>query len=301
MKICPFSYLCDMATTGQGLWLYTQNIIDKDYSDWISTAKANRLFQAALYNVIEQKLASMDSQKIYDELNSLLVTNFSAAVTSNTITKSTAFVAPNEYMRLMTMKVRMSDPYIQGLTISAINTSTMTVTFNKKVPFANGTLINTNGTLTSAGANSLFYVKKLADKKFRLYTDSGLYNQAVYQAGALGPWQISLVHEEYCVPYISDKKINKLGDPKGYEPMYEDAVGVIKIYPATSTCLSTSVDFIRKPVVFIDVTNNAIDLELTYPIKFLYAIANEFSNIFAASTRDQELYRSSENEIVQNP
>jgi len=290
-----------MATTGQALWLYTQNIIDKDYSDWISTVKANRLFRAALFNVIEQKLVAMDSQKIYDELNSLLVTNYSAAVATNQITKSTAFTAPNEYMRLMTMKVRMREPYIQGLTITSINTATMTVTFNKKPPFANGSLIDTNNTLTSLGANSLFYVKKLADKKFKLYLDQGLYNQAVYLAGAAGPWQISLVHDEFCVPYISDKKINKLGGPKPYDPMYEDAVDAIKIYPSTSTCLSATVDFVRKPVVFIDVTNNAIDLELTYPMKFLYAIANEFANIFAASTRDQELYRSSENEIVQNP
>ena len=43
-----FYYLCTMAMTGQDLWLYTQNIIDKDYSDWISPTKANRLFDAWL-------------------------------------------------------------------------------------------------------------------------------------------------------------------------------------------------------------------------------------------------------------
>lgn len=290
-----------MATTGQDLWLYTQNIIDKDYSDWISTPKANRLFKSALFNVIEQKLVSMDSQKIYDELNSLLITNFSPTVISNQITKSTAFTAPNEYMRLMTIKVKMRDPYIQNISITALTTATMTVTFNKKMPFANGTLIHMNGTLTSVAGNSLFYVKKLSDKKFRMYLDPGLYTQAVYLSGSIGSCQPSLVHEEYCVPYISDKKINKLGVPIGYEPMYEDASDVINIYPTTSVCLSASVDFVRKPVQYIDVTNNVIDLEQTYPIKFLYAVANEFSNIFAASTRDQELYRSSENEIVQNP
>jgi hypothetical protein len=64
-----------MATTGNDLWLYTQSLIDKDYSDWLSTAKANRIFKTALYNVIEQKLAVMDNQKIYDELSFLIKTN----------------------------------------------------------------------------------------------------------------------------------------------------------------------------------------------------------------------------------
>ena len=64
-----------MALTGSNLWLYTQGLIDKDYSDFLSTSKANRFFESALYNVIEQKVAVNDSQKIYDELGYLYKTD----------------------------------------------------------------------------------------------------------------------------------------------------------------------------------------------------------------------------------
>lgn len=61
-----------MAMTGSDLWLYTQGLIDKDFSDYVSGPKANRMFKKSMYNVIEQKLSSLDSQKIYDELSFLI-------------------------------------------------------------------------------------------------------------------------------------------------------------------------------------------------------------------------------------
>lgn len=292
-----------MATFGTDLWLYTQNIIDKDYSDWISTAKANRLFKAALFNVVEQKVAAMDSQKIYDELNSLIVVSsaLTPTVPGNFVTKSTQL--PN-YMRLMTIEATMEDPALTGVLVATLSTATpMTITLNKKTSLRTGSYVRITG-LTSPGPNSLFYLKRLADKKFQLFTNQALTAGAVYATGTVTTITgISVIYKEYCTPLISDKKINKLGVPTAPNPAYEDAANRIIVHPLTSTCLSTSIDYIAKPNgnQIIDVTNGVFDLETVYPMKMLYAIANEFANIFAASTRDQALYQSSENEIVQNP
>lgn len=292
-----------MATTGADLWLYTQNIIDKDYSDWISTAKANRLFKAALFNVVEQKVAAMDSQKIYDELNSLIVVSSALTPTApgNFVTKSTQL--PN-YMRLMTIEATMEDPALSGVSVTALSTATpMTITLNKKTSLRSGSYVRITG-LTSVGANNLFYLKRLADKKFQLFLNQGLTTGAVYATGTVATITgISVIYKEYCTPLISDKKINKLGVPTSPNPAYEDAANRIIIHPLTSTCSSVSIDYIAKPVgtQIIDVTNSVFDLETVYPMKMLYAVANEFANIFAASTRDQALYQTSENEIVQNP
>lgn len=292
-----------MATTGADLWLYTQNIIDKDYSDWISTAKANRLFKAALFNVIEQKMAVMDSQKIYDELNSLIVVSSGLTPTTpgNFITKSTQL--PN-YMRLMTIQATVEDLSMTGVSVVTLSTTTpMTITLNKKTSLRTGSYIRISG-LTSSGANSFFYLKRVADKKFQLYINEALSVGAVYATGSPSSiTDIFIIYKEYCTPLISDKKINKLGVPTASNPSYEDSSDRITIHPRLSRCISVSIDYIKKPtgIQIIDVTNSIDDLETVYPMKMLYAIANEFANIFASSTRDQALYQTSENEIVQNP
>lgn len=287
-----------MAMTGQDLWLYTQNIIDKDYSDWISPTKANRLFDAALYNLIEQKLAVMDSQKIYDELNSLIETNFLiTSILSNTITKSTDIP---DYMRLLSIKAIVQDNDFEGVFATSVSVaSPIKITLNKKTSLRSGSQIQTNTITDNSGATS-FYVKRISDKIFTLYTDKNLTAPAIYASASVNP-TIATLYSEYCVPYISDKKINSLGAPLPYEPAYEDRADEIVIYPTEYTCSNVYIDYIKKPSIFVDVNNNVVDLEVTYPKKFLYALANEFANMFAASTRDAELYRSSETEIVQNP
>lgn len=293
-----FYYLCIMAMTGQDLWLYTQNIIDKDYSDWISPTKANRLFNASLYNLIEQKLAVMDSQKIYDELNSLIETSFLiTGVSSNTITKSTDIP---DYMRLLTIKAVVQDKDFDGVFATDVSTTTpIKITLNKKTSLRSGSKIQTT-TITDGSSATSFYVKRISDKIFTLYTDKNLTVPAIYNSTSVNP-TIATIYSEYCVPYLSDKKINSLGTPLPYEPAYEDGADEIVIYPIEYTCSNVYIDYIKKPSVFVDVNDNVVDLEVTYPKKFLYALANEFANIFAASTRDAELYRSSETEIVQNP
>ena len=71
--------------TGATLWAYTQGLIDKDFSDYVSSAKANRIFDKALFTLIESKLAALDSQKIYDELSFLIKSNVFVDVQNNRI------------------------------------------------------------------------------------------------------------------------------------------------------------------------------------------------------------------------
>lgn len=377
-----------MATTGNDLWLYTQSLIDKDYSDWLSTAKANRIFKTALYNVIEQKLAVMDNQKIYDELSFLIKTNeFVQCASNNPTTLNTihkvpfiiaaatyigttltltstlrhnlkngdiitwsnlgflttnnngtfaiqvvddytvqytsladtttgtyqgagSFTTPyqvTDYMRLLTIKSLFIGPRIGTNKSWGSNTSTndfftvvtqgnpTIIEFNTKTKLRTGSKIKIFADSLDPYSNFIdITVTQISDKRYSIDYDIINY---------FGPddFYAHYVYEEYCTPYFSDGKINKNNVPKVYEPAFEDRENSIMIYPITEFCSGVNIDYVHKPNYLIDVTNAYYDLELVYTNKFLYSVANEFANIFSAATRDPELYRSIENEIIQNP
>lgn len=374
-----------MATTGNDLWLYTQSLIDKDYSDWLSTAKANRIFKTALYNVIEQKLAVMDNQKIYDELSFLIKTNeyvqcsnynpnspntiykvplliSSASFLGSTLTLTTSlptnmntadsvswgnlgFLTNNnsgsnsgvisngtktvqiggltdtttgayqgggylitpyqvtDYMRLLTIKSVFRYNKINTSTLLfSINNYTIQFEYKNKLRSGNKILVEDANSL---GAYQSYYVKQISDKRYEFYYDANFTQLAdvVFDFRVLNnnPFNFYYQYEEYCTPYFSDGKINKNNVPKVYEPAFEDRENSIMIYPITEVCTGVYIDYVHKPNYLIDVTNAYHDLELVYTNKFLYSVANEFANIFSAATRDPELYRSIENEIIQNP
>jgi hypothetical protein len=365
-----------MATTGNDLWLYTQSLIDKDYSDWLSTAKANRIFKTALYDVIEQKLAVMDNQKIYDELSFLIKTNeFVQASNSNPNSPNTIHKVPflisnatfaagtltldtelptnminsnsvswgslgflnannsgtstntvisngtkrvqvtgltatvlnpypgggflttpyqvTDYMRLLTIKSVFRQDKINS---SGLSFSSNKITFTSKNKLRTGDKVFIEST-AALGTYLTRYAKQISDKVYQFYTDLKL--TSIYAPA--GSYNFYYQYEEYCTPYFSDGKINKNNVPKVYEPSFEDRENSIMIYPITEVCTGVYIDYVHKPNYFIDVTNAFNDLELVYTNKFLYSVANEFANIFSAATRDPELYRSIENEIIQNP
>lgn len=379
-----------MATTGNDLWLYTQSLIDKDYSDWLSTAKANRIFKTALYNVIEQKLAVMDNQKIYDELSFLIKTNEYvqcnpvglSAVLPNTIHKvpflisdatlvgtvltltsplkhnltvsdtitwnnlgflttnnngtfnmnvvddytvtntsfsdtvtgpyqgGGSFITPyqvTDYMRLLTIKSSFIGPRI-GTNKSYLSTTSNNDYFTvitqgnpTIIEFNTKTKLRTGSKIRIFGENQdpiVYYlnqtVTQISDKRYSIPLD-------LIDYWGFDDFYAHYIYEEYCTPYFSDGKINKNNVPKMYEPAFEDRENSIMIYPITEVCTGVYIDYVHKPNYFVDVTNAYDDLELVYTNKFLYSVANEFANIFSAATRDPELYRSIENEIIQNP
>jgi hypothetical protein len=378
-----------MATTGNDLWLYTQSLIDKDYSDWLSTAKANRIFKTALYNVIEQKLAVMDNQKIYDELSFLIKTNeyVQCGPTFNTVTPNTIHKVPflisnatlvgtvltltspikhnlntsatiiwknlgflttnnngtgsvqtlvddysitinitdtttgtyqgggyfttpyqvTDYMRLLTIKSSFIGPRVG--TNKVFGATPLTNDFFTVVTQGNPTIIEfkTKTKLRTGSKIRIFgesedpyqyyinqTVTQISDKRYSIPYD-------LIDNWGLDDFYAHYIYEEYCTPYFSDGKINKNNVPKIYEPAFEDRENSIMIYPITDICTGVYIDYVHKPNYFIDVTDAYDDLELVYTNKFLYSVANEFANIFSAATRDPELYRSIENEIIQNP
>ena len=287
-----------MGMTGNELWLYTQALIDKDYSDWFSIPKANRLFRAAIFNVIEQKVSAMDSQKIYDELSHLIKTDVPInGIANNTIVKS---VSISDYMRLLSIGVFVEANPIKGAYIDSVSGLNPTsIRFNINTPYRSGTMVKTS-TITATTGETSFYLDQVSNKKFKLYKDKQLQLPASANIYTANPTVVE-VFFEYCTPLVSDRKINNIARPTSFDPMYEDSDGSIVIHPRSLPCTSAMIDYVAIPTVFVDVNNMIIDLELTYPAKFLYSIANEFANIFAASTRDDGLYRSTENEIVQNP
>lgn len=369
-----------MATTGAELFRYTQGLYDKDYSDYVSNAKANRIFKAATYNVIERKASAPLDQKSEDELSFLTVkgqvvnpvnnnriSKLSIVITSvlvagpllvvttatphnyntgdivwikslngltvfvdsqNTVTYISptqfSFLNPGvgsaytsggytysqnqlvDYMRLLALQVDIRDAKLQGVYVSgASNATPLVLTLNRKSLIRTGDKIivaGVNGSNTNA--NGTFWVDQLSNTRYALYSDESLETPIAGNgtyATSTNSSSVRMIYSNYCVPYASDDKISAFGQPVVYDPAFEDTQQAIVLYPSNATVLSATIDYIKKPDILIDVTNDLIDLELIFGSKLLYSIANEFCNLFAMSVKDDTLYKESENEMIQNP
>ncbi len=368
-----------MATTGAELFRYTQGLYDKDYSDYVSNAKANRIFKAATYNVIERKLGSPSDQKTDDELSYLTVKNqVFNPVNNNRISKlaivitgisvvgplivattatphnyestdivyvkslngttfadaqvTVTYISPTQfsfldpgitgsytsggytygqnqlvdYLRLLTIKVDIRDSKLQGVYVAgASNATPLVLTLNRKSLIRTGDKIVVTGVNGSnTNANGTFWVNQLSSTRYALYSDESLETPIAGNgsyATSTNSSSVRMIYSNYCVPYNSDDKISAFGNPVVYDPVFEDTQQALVLYPSNATVLSVTIDYVKKPDILIDVANDLIDLELVYGSKLLYAIANEFANIFAMSVKDDTLYKESENEMVQNP
>ena len=99
----------------------------------------------------------------------------------------------------------------------------------------------------------------------------------------------------------SDEKGSIYGNPTVQSPYFQQAKNLIKILPADGQCDWIKMDYVRAPTFYIDVADNTRDLTNFFPLPFQYDICNEAAKIFAASSRDGNLYQSSSAEIVNQP
>jgi len=112
-------------TTGEDLFKYLKNSIDQEYSGYLDTTKANRLFRETVIEVIEQKYRGIEDQKHDDELSNLILLDQEITVRGN---------------RVRTVPLSISDLVFVG--------TTATITFNVPHQLVTGdsfTIANTQG------------------------------------------------------------------------------------------------------------------------------------------------------------
>jgi hypothetical protein len=274
--------------------------VDKAYSGFLSPVKKNRLFKEALVLAIETKYKDLQSQKTYDEISNLIKTNQVKVPVSNQVSVITSTSLIPDYQHLLAIKARFVSPIEDVSITGATNASPVVITVNNFNSIRTGDQVVISGVVGNFNANGTFYLNRINRKKFELYYDAEMLlpvsGSGVYLQGG----NIDSITYNYCKPLYSDTKISVLGQASVDAPKFEITQNLIKIYPIDKTCSQVTIDYINQPPVFITSTDNVIDLELTYPVKFLYYIADVAAQLFSESVKDQELFQTSNFELNTN-
>lgn len=287
--------------TGAELSSYISTKVDKAYSDYWVPVKRNAIILEAMIKGEEDKYADLTNQKITDQLFTLIRTSVAYTPVNNEVDLITGIT---DYLHLLAMQPRFSVPLNVNIT-SASNTTPIVITINKLTNLRDGDMVDIAGVSGNTAANGTRFVKQIyADYvynkfAFALYSDAkltqGISGNGVYVSGG----SMSRIFLNWVKKKNSYRKYSIFGIPTVNDPYYEIADGKLKILPLTETCTSISIDYLKKPTVIVDVNDAVIDLEITYPLSYLYFLADETAKLMAIYSRDGELYNAEEVEIAQ--
>jgi len=193
------------------------------------------------------------------------------------------------YQQLTYQVSSISETQPIGVTLTSINNNI--VTKDK---------INVSGILGNTNANGDFYVNKVNRKTFNLFYDQDRTKATTGNGSFGGLATLKRIFYEYCTAWLSHTKISKYDDPKVDKPKFERGDKMLQVAPYDYVCAEITMDYISNALVYIDITDNSIDLTDTYPLDFLYQVIAKAKNLFAAEVKDPSLYQSSENEIKES-
>lgn len=274
--------------TGAQFYTLLQQKIDKAYSAYIDTGKADRLIEETIFRLCEKIYRDLDVQKEYDELWSLLI-------------KEEVKPVSNPYYDL----VGLDRTYMHLFRLSMLFHKLQTfdsVTFTGTGPFiyvfvAPGHVVRKGDTISDFAG-----VTGTCTKVTR--TTFTVSSNLTMNTGE----PVRIVIEREAKPYVSDRKIDNYHKPTIFSPKYQIqnrivGAGNTKSLYLFPTPKSIKVDYMAQPTstngqIF---TSTGATQITAYTEKFLYRLADECVFTFAGQVRDMELRSSSAQDIVMNP
>lgn len=270
---------------------------DQAYTGYFTTAKKNRIIREATNKGVELKVATNDRIQVQDDLFGIFKTNATFTPTSNTLDLIPGGAGMTDYHHVMNVKAQYIMPL--GVSITAATATTpLRITLSGEVNLRNGEAVQIAS--VNAQANGTRYVKRLRNDLFELYSDKYLINPIVGVTAFTGTGLINRIIYNDAYDMKSNRKFSNLNAPSVYDPYYEIANTVMKIYPIDLVCTQITMDYVSIPV-YIDVTNNVTDLLTIYSERFIYFIADETARLMAMSMRDDSLMMQSQSEITNQP
>jgi len=236
-------------------------------------------------------------------------------VTANTITFSVSF-APSgtytartgivtydnmidDYWHVLSLKAQFTEKIYDLNITRATNTTPISIRLNKRSN-VRAEKLSIRGVTGNTAANGEYYLKPLNYFDYAIYTDQNFQNPVAGSGAYVSGGNLWRSYYNYCKPVVSDTKIGVLNRPNTFDPGYELADGLIKIWPLESQCSEVTIDYIKKPYVTISTTDDTTDLLLYYSNDFLLMVQDTASKLFGEYARDQELINISsiENQII---
>lgn len=267
---------------------------DRAFSAYFDPDK-NDLLKEALYKAVEMAYETLDTQKIYDQLFKL-IKYASYTPVSNQVNLLTGVT---DYLHELAVQTTFTE-LIQADITGATNTSPIVITLDERTSLRSEQVV-ISSVLGNTAANGTRYLKKLTEYTFALYQDAKLTipisGNGAYTSGGLVR-RVVIKNAKMLPP---QREIDSFSSGTIYDPKYSINDGVMQFYPTTETCTSVSLKYITQPPVLIDYQDNIVNLEDTYPLRFLYTVISEAALLMGFSSRDTLLVQNSVTEISQQP
>lgn len=251
--------------TGVEFYTILQQKIDKAYSAYIDTTKADRLIRETIYRLVEKLYSGLVTQKETDELWSLIVKE-ATVVTASALAVSSL----TGYAHLFMMKFIYEDA-ITGFT------------------FSNGVFTKANHNLRKGDvikySGTLYTITKVTKDTF--------IASVPYTTGT-----ISQYREFYASPRFSDRKKDIFHTPVKESPKYELTGTPARQFNLTPQPSSVVVDYMKTPS---DISSTSAVQITSYTDKFLYRLLDECVMNYAEQVRDFELKQNVAQTIAINP
>lgn len=273
--------------TGAQFYTLLQQKIDKAYSAYIDTAKADRIIEDTIYRLCERIYRDLDSQKDYDELWSLLIKDEVKTVSAPYFDLSGL---DRTYMHLFRV----------ACTFNTLMGSLARVTTGSG-PYT--TVFSASGHSARVGDQiKVLSVIGTVTKTTKL--NFTVESSATIDASA----PVYLVRTFEATPYFSDRKRDVYHTPTIYNPKYQlqnRVVGTannksLYLFPQADGIV---IDYFAQPTlatghIFL---STGVTQITAYTEKFLYRLADECVMTYAGQVRDVELRQSSAQDIALNP
>jgi hypothetical protein len=232
------------------------------------------LYKDALVSRIGDIYKNLNEQQEYDKLQNIIATNAVYPLTNSAIDIADI----DKYFHLLAFKATCNDTAFDGTGVKYTAPNII------KTPIL--TSLRTGDAVIILG--NMYYAKQIGiTTTYNLYEDEAMTLEANFGNVATGTQLLRVVSYYGRTLHVSDRKIGQWGKPTIYIPKAEIADGKIKVYPIATSII---IDYIKYPVVFINPTDNVIDLELTYPYNFLIEIADKAVEMMAKETHDYGRY-----------
>lgn len=259
--------------TGYNFYLTLQEKINKEYSDYLSPVKANRLMEDAAVRVIEDTYDKLIGMKEYEALSSVLINDHLVdefPIVVNDL--------PNGYTVLLGARPNYLTPI------------TFTYTAGKFYSTGHSLRVGDTLRLTVGATVTDVTVETVRPKYFTIDT--------AYTSGTL-----SLVLTSTAVNERVNRK-NVFSTATKYSPRFsvnfnpdnDERNIVIKPVPTDA-----HIDYLSKLPVTFDANDTSTDLSDYYPSFFLNKTMDECVKQFGMRTKDQALYQNQRQEIIENP
>jgi hypothetical protein len=238
-----------------------------------------------------------------------LATASTGTATANTGSATTQHLSTDsmlpDYLHVLAIKSYMYDTSKDGYSPYKVQAGTPgVVEFFRPNKIRSGDYVH-SADLSGTNPQQFIILKRINEFKYEIYNASDrTMNTPITVPVAptnLSDFVLRPVEENWAKYLQSDRRISQSGKPTVNEPRFNQHKNFILMHPQNASCPAVDVDYIRKPEVVIDVTDNVRDLSLFYSETLLNRLTDEAVKMFYQEVRDPNQYQVADREMLDNP